>query len=79
LLCRFECSYTPQEAGELGFKAGDTIAIVNQDPSGWWEGKKSSYVFVCNTGVHVCFFYAGTLRGIQGVFPSNYVSTESTI
>jgi len=35
---RAEFDYAAAEEGELSFKAGDTILVRDQDPSGWWEG-----------------------------------------
>ncbi|CAI4233184.1 unnamed protein product [Auanema sp. JU1783] len=30
--------FTPAEEGELGFKRGDVITVVNKDDIHWWEG-----------------------------------------
>jgi cell division protein ZapA (FtsZ GTPase activity inhibitor) len=31
--------YAATEAGELTFSKGDVIAVVSEDPSGWWQGR----------------------------------------
>ncbi|KAE9556364.1 hypothetical protein FO519_000404 [Halicephalobus sp. NKZ332] len=30
--------FNPQEEGELGFKRGDIITVINRDDENWWEG-----------------------------------------
>jgi growth factor receptor-binding protein 2 len=30
--------FAPQEAGELGFKRGDIINVLNREDENWWEG-----------------------------------------
>uniref|UniRef100_A0A7E4VMG4 GRB2-related adapter protein n=1 Tax=Panagrellus redivivus TaxID=6233 RepID=A0A7E4VMG4_PANRE len=30
--------FNPQEEGELGFKRGDIIRVINRDDENWWEG-----------------------------------------
>ena len=31
--------FTPQEEGELEFKRGDLIQVVEKDDPNWWRGK----------------------------------------
>ena len=31
--------FTPQEEGELAFKRGDIIEVVEKDDPNWWKGK----------------------------------------
>lgn len=53
-MCTALYDYTAQAAGDLSFRAGDRITIVQRtgDQNGWWTG---------------------SLNGVQGVFPGNYV------
>ncbi|GFR62333.1 unconventional myosin-Ie [Elysia marginata] len=37
--CRCLYAYDAQDTDELSFNLGDTIDIMNEDPSGWWIGK----------------------------------------
>lgn len=30
--------FTPQEAGELGFRKGDMIEVVDDSDPNWWQG-----------------------------------------
>uniref|UniRef100_A0AC34G7H2 SH3 domain-containing protein n=1 Tax=Panagrolaimus sp. ES5 TaxID=591445 RepID=A0AC34G7H2_9BILA len=30
--------FSPQESGELGFKRGDIINVINREDENWWEG-----------------------------------------
>ena len=32
-------AYKANETGELSFKKGDIITVIEKDSSGWWEGK----------------------------------------
>ena len=49
--CEALYDFQAQQSGDLGFRKGDVITIINKDGQ-WW---------------------AGGLRGVEGVFPSNYV------
>ena len=31
--------FTPQEEGELEFKRGDIIEVIEKDDPNWWKGK----------------------------------------
>nr|2SEM_A Chain A, PROTEIN (SEX MUSCLE ABNORMAL PROTEIN 5) [Caenorhabditis elegans]2SEM_B Chain B, PROTEIN (SEX MUSCLE ABNORMAL PROTEIN 5) [Caenorhabditis elegans]3SEM_A Chain A, SEX MUSCLE ABNORMAL PROTEIN 5 [Caenorhabditis elegans]3SEM_B Chain B, SEX MUSCLE ABNORMAL PROTEIN 5 [Caenorhabditis elegans] len=31
--------FNPQESGELAFKRGDVITLINKDDPNWWEGQ----------------------------------------
>ncbi|KII64242.1 Unconventional myosin-Ie [Thelohanellus kitauei] len=42
--CKAIFDYSANEANELSFNAGDIIEILNEDTSGWWEGKLNNKV-----------------------------------
>lgn len=39
--CRAISDYTAREDGELSFKKGDVLDILDQDDSGWWAAEKN--------------------------------------
>ncbi|KXN88122.1 Cell division control protein 25 [Leucoagaricus sp. SymC.cos] len=38
LFCKAMYDYTAQDASALSFHRGDIIEVLNQQPSGWWDG-----------------------------------------
>jgi len=51
--CRALYDYEGEKEGDLPFKEGEIIAVLDDsDPSGWWQG---------------------SLNGVTGFFPSNFV------
>jgi hypothetical protein len=38
LFCKAMYDYTAQDASALSFRRGDIIEVLNQQPSGWWDG-----------------------------------------
>jgi son of sevenless-like protein len=38
LFCKALYDYSAQDASALSFRRGDVIEVLNQQPSGWWDG-----------------------------------------
>lgn len=44
--CRGLFDYQATDPGELSFRAGDIITILQKDPSGWWQGELNNVIGV---------------------------------
>ena len=79
LFCRALYDYEAQDASALSFCRGDIIEVLNQQPSGWWDGLladergwfPSNYVEVISDEEADMAFAAMESSGIEGTVPEN--------
>jgi len=63
--------FTPSDARELGFKAGDYIRVLAKDPNGWWSGELNGKLgFVPSTYLEPCAKPARTDSAYKKAVPA---------